>query len=150
MIKIENEQRNWILFIAILILSIAGLIFLARYSVEQSSVDEIEEPITVTLIITTSDWTIEYENISTINNTVYKILLECANNYNFSVEITDEYEKLYNSIFVKSINGSENRENNRNQWWQYYVNGEYGIVGCDLKELFEGDLIEWKYEESKQ
>jgi hypothetical protein len=35
-------------------------------------------------------------------------------------------------------------------WWQYYVNGEYGDLGSDRKEIFDGDLVEWRFEEPGQ
>lgn len=145
MLKFDKELKNWIIFLTILVVSIVGLLFLGNYFVKQSSVKEIQEPIKVSLIIKTDNWNIEYKNVSTKNNTVYKLLLECSKNLNFTVK--SKYWKVYNSVFIEEINGTKN---GGGKWWQYYVNGEYGKVGCDLKELKDGDLVAWKFESAKQ
>ena len=144
--NINPEQRNWIYFIIIISISIFGLIFFVRYYNQINSVDEIDEPIVVSLVITSHDWTIRYENISTLNNTVYKILLECADYYNITVKVDKTHQKLYESVFIESINGTANKE----KYWQFYVNNEYGNIGSENKEIFNGDIIEWKFEKPRQ
>lgn len=69
------------------------------------------------------------------------MLLECSEMYGFEVEGT--IWQPYDAVFVDSINGLENGEGN---WWQYYVNGKYGEISSDRKELFDGDHVEWRCE----
>ena len=72
--------------------------------------------------------------------------MECAYEYNFSVVYT--HWPGYDAVFVNAINGTENGE--KEMWWQYYVNDEYGEIGCDKKEISHGDLVEWRFEEPGQ
>ena len=132
---------GWFVLLVVIISMIGGLQFLV-HSIE-THVPHIEEPINITLRIVGDDWTIEYSS-ATINNTVYTLLLECASKYNFTVGST--YWQGYKAVFINSINGTSNNANGNNLWWQYYVNGGYGEVGCDKKEIFDGDVVEWKYE----
>jgi hypothetical protein len=133
-------------FIIILAIAIVGLWSFAQYIQNNDEVDTIENPITVSIWITNDDWVIEYNDVPTTNNTVYKLLMECSSAYDFSVAST--YWQGYDSVFVNSINGTHNGENG--MWWQYYVNDAYGEVGCDRKEIFDGDIIEWRFEEPGQ
>jgi hypothetical protein len=54
----------------------------------------------------------------------------------------------YDAVFVSSINETKNGEDD--MWWQYYVNGEYGETASDKKEIFDGDYVEWRFEEPGQ
>lgn len=128
---------SWLIFATVLFLSLAVL-----WSLELQ-INEVESKhINVTLIITTDEWSIEY-NASTLNNTVFKILKECAEFCNFSIEY--EYYESLDAYFITSINGTENGDG---LYWQYYVNGVYGEIASDKKEIFDGDRIEWRFEES--
>ncbi|HDO19251.1 MAG TPA: DUF4430 domain-containing protein [Thermoplasmatales archaeon] len=103
-------------------------------------------PITASVFIDFGNGTsLSFTNITTCNATVFGLLLEAAKMGNFSVKYT--YYGEYDSMFVDSIAGVENGKDNR--WWQYYVNGEYGMVGADKKPVKDGDIIEWKFEESQ-
>ncbi|PIV68420.1 MAG: hypothetical protein COS08_06660 [Euryarchaeota archaeon CG01_land_8_20_14_3_00_38_12] len=83
-------------------------------------------------------------NITTKNATVYGFLLEAAKpeNGNFTVKAT--YWGSYDSMFVDSIAGAEGGQDGK--WWQYYVNGELPMVGCDKYIVQNNDYIEWKFE----
>jgi hypothetical protein len=81
-----------------------------------------------------------------MNNTVFSLLIECSKENDFSVDYTEW--QGYDAVFVNAINGTHNGENE--MWWQYYVNGEYGDLGSDRKEIFDGDLVEWRFEEPGQ
>lgn len=132
--------------ISVLALAIIGLWVLAGYVTNSDNVNPPESSITVSLKIRGDDWDIDYLNADTLNNTVYKLLVECSNEYNFSVRYTTW--PGYNAIFINAINGDENGDGAL--WWQYYVNGVYGEIGCDKKEIFDGDLVEWRFEEPGQ
>jgi hypothetical protein len=134
------------IFIIILVIAIIGLWSFAQYIQDNDDVETIEDPITVSMWIITDDWAIEYLDVPTTNNTVYKLLMECSSSYDFSV--SSIYWQGYESVFVNSINGTQNGENG--MWWQYYVNDAYGEIGCDRKEIFDGDIVEWKFEEPGQ
>lgn len=134
------------LLISVLAMAVIGLWFLAEYLKESEEVENPDSPINVSLKIRGDNWIIEYLDATTLNNTVYKLLSECSHVYGFSVGYT--YWPVYDSIFINSINGTENGENG--MWWQYYVNDVYGERGCDQKEIFDGDIVEWRFEEPRQ
>lgn len=147
--KTKDKKRTAIeaiVLVSVLAMAFMGLWFLAEYIGESHEVKPVNSPINVSLRIIGGGWVIDYLDVHTPNNTVYKLLLECGNRYNFSVSYT--HWSGYNSIFINSINGTENGEND--MWWQYYVNDVYGEVGCDRKEIFDGDSVEWRFEEPGQ
>ncbi len=135
-----------IILVTIIAIAFVGLWSLAEHLRESDEVKPTDNPINVSLCILSGNWIIEYLDATTFNNTVYKLLLECSNRYNFSVSHT--YWPGYDSVFINSINGTENGENS--MWWQYYVNDIYGEIGCDKKEIFDGDLVEWRFEDPRQ
>jgi hypothetical protein len=47
-------------------------------------------------------------------------------------------------LMVVSIGGVENGIDGH--YWQYYVNGEYGSVASDKQEVYDYDVIEWRYQ----
>jgi len=133
--------------VSVLAMAFAGLWFLAEHLRESDEVKPTNSPINVSLRIEKEgDWLIDYLDVKTVNNTVYKLLLECKDRYNFSVRST--YWPGYDSILINSIKGTENGENG--MWWQYYVNDVYGEIGCDKKEIFDGDVVEWRFEDPRQ
>ena len=99
--------------------------------------------ITATLIINYGNNNTDIYNIQTENATVFSILMEASKLYNFTVGVN--YYDQYQSHYVYSINSVDEGENNR--FWQYYLNGDYGIVGADLQPVENNDIIEWKYQE---
>jgi len=50
--------------------------------------------------------------------------------------------------FVESINGIKNNPQ-ENKYWIYYINGQSAPVGISQYVLKKGDVIEWKFENSK-
>jgi hypothetical protein len=144
--KTKKTATQAVALVVVLALAFAGLWILSEQLREKDEVKSPGSPIEVSLIIHGDGWTINYHDVPTLNNTVFKILIECSQVYNFSVDY--KHWEGYDSIFVNSINGTSNGQDNK--WWQYYVNGEYGEIGCDKKEIFEGDLVEWKFEEPGQ
>ena len=88
------------------------------------------------------DWSVEYLNIDTKNATVSDFLFECAEHYNFSVK--KEYWGGYDSFFIEAINDIENGKDH--MYWQYYVNDDIPMVGCDKYEVSNGDYVEWRFE----
>ena len=124
----------------VLAVAFSGLWFLAEFIKDEQEVESPIKEITVSLRIAYEDeWTIEYPEIETNNNTVFKLLLEIKERYNLSVNYI--HWQGYDAIFVNSTNGTQNGENS--MWWQYYVNDIYG-------EIFDGDFVEWRFEEPGQ
>jgi hypothetical protein len=133
--------------IVILAVAFSGLWVLAEFIKDEQKVESPLEEITVNLrIIKEDEWTIEYLEVETNNNTVFKLLLEIKDTYNLSVNYI--HWQGYDAMFVNSINGTSNGENSN--WWQYYVNGIYGEIASDKKEIFDGDFVEWRFEEPGQ
>jgi len=148
-LKVEKERKKTILeaviFVAAITVAFFGLWALAQFIEEADEPDPIDTPIDITLRIDYGEQMDEY-HIETLNNTVYSLLLECATKDNFSVGYT--LWPGYDAVFINSINGTVN--GNDEMWWQYYVNEEYGEIGCDKKEIFDGDVVEWRFEEPGQ
>jgi hypothetical protein len=144
--KRKKTAFEAMVLITVLALAFVGLWSLADYIKEGQEVDDPEGPINASLRVEKEgDWIIDYLDVKTVNNTVYKLLLECKDRYNLSVRAT--YWSGYDSVLINSINGTENGENG--MWWQYYVNDVYGEIGCDRKEIFDGDVVEWRFEDPR-
>ncbi|TET90398.1 MAG: DUF4430 domain-containing protein [Methanomassiliicoccales archaeon] len=134
-----RERYQAILFGSIVVIGVIGLAFAGNYIIgEPVKPNEVEN---LQISIVGEDWSIDCTMVTTANNTVYRLLLECSEMYGFEVEGT--IWQPYDAVFVDSINGLENGEGN---WWQYYVNGKYGEISSDRKELFDGDRVEWRCE----
>ena len=145
----EKERKRTVLeavaFVVIISIAFFGLWALAQFIEEADEPEPIDSPINVTLRIDYGEHMDEYQ-MQTVNNTVYTLLTECAEDNNFSVGYT--FWPGYDAAFINSINGFKN--GNDEMWWQYYVNGKYGEIGCDKKEIFDGDVVEWRFEEPGQ
>lgn len=125
-------------FVVILAFSIIGLLILSNATNPHVSIPE--KPINVSLVIKGEGWAIEY-NALTKNNTAFSLLIEASQELNFTVDYT-KY-KIFDSVLVEGINGSKNGKGGL--WWQYWVNGNYGEVGSDNKEIKDGDVVEWRF-----
>ena len=47
-------------------------------------------------------------------------------------------------VMVESIGGTSG-DLAANRYWQYWLNGEYALVGASTQILKDGDKVEWKY-----
>jgi hypothetical protein len=145
----EDRKKTVIeafVLIAVLAVVFVGLWALAEYIENEQKVEPIEQDITVSLRISGDGWSVEYLNVDTKNNTVFKILLECKEKHNISVNYIQW--QGFDAVFVNSINGTQNGDGD--MWWQYYVNNIYGEIASDKKEIFDGDIVEWRFEEPGQ
>ncbi len=134
-----------------ILIAVLAVVFIALWLAAEGIQEgqEVEPPdseISVSLKISGDGWTVDYMDVETLNNTVFSFLTECSKEVGFNVDYTEW--QGYDAVFVNSINGTHNGENG--MWWQYYVNGEYGDLGADRKEIFDGDLVEWRFEEPGQ
>lgn len=147
--KTKDKRRTALeamVLVFILAIAFIALWVVAEHLKGEREVEPVDSPINVSLKISGDGWVIEYLDVDTLNNSVFKLLLECSKVYDFSVDYT--YWEGFDSVFVNSINGTRNGD--YGMWWQYYVNGVYGEMGSDRKEIFEGDMIEWRFEEPGQ
>lgn len=136
----EMKERNKaIIFGIIVIAGMLGLAFLGSLiiggPVRPGEVNDVQ------IKLIGNGWTIECTMESTENNTVYSLLKECGEVKGFDVKGT--VWEPYDALFVDSINGLGNKDG---KYWQYYVNGDYGEVSSDRKELEDNDLVEWRWE----
>lgn len=76
--------------------------------------------------------------------TVLDILKKLTAENNLVLE-TKDYENL--GVLVTEISGFKNGQDNK--YWQYFVNGEQPQVGAGSYQLSAGEIIEWKFEQSK-
>lgn len=66
----------------------------------------------------------------------------------FDLNVKTSYSEKYDSIYVESINGVKNGDNDR--YWEFYVNGRIGTTSVDKQILDKGDIIEWRLTEEKK
>jgi hypothetical protein len=145
----QKKRANifWALaLVAILVVAFSGLWILSQTVMQSHEVDPPDDEITVSLSIICGSWEIHCQDVRTRNNTVFTLLLECSKDRDF--ELSYDLWPGYNAVFISAINGTDNGEGS--MWWQYYVNGVYGEVACDKKEIFQEDHVEWRFEEPGQ
>ena len=142
--KINNDQIKNILKITIPLI-IVVILFISAVSfgvITIGSKKELDTEVTATVYIDFGDGEILPFEITTVNATAYGFLLEAANLADFAVKTT--YYGEYDSIFVDSIGSYVGGEDDR--YWQYYINGEYAVLGADKIILKNGDILEWRFE----
>ena len=61
--------------------------------------------------------------------------------------MTENYEIVNENSFITEIN-SHQQDLEANRFWLYDINGEMAMVGIAEYEIEEGDVIEWKLEDS--
>ena len=134
-----------IITIPIIVILIVGIGLASTGIISTEPLKLNSRTISTTLIIDYGDNEVETYTLEISNATVYSALIQASNQYDFDVGA--EYFDNYQSHYIYSINNVV--EGNNNKFWQYYINGEYGIIGADLQVLKNHDTIEWRYEEPK-
>ena len=141
-----NLIKNTLMIVIPIICIIgAGIFFVNSGIISTESIKFDTDIVNVTLKIDYSNDMIDTYNIKMKNPTVYSVLMKASNDYDFSVGT--KYYDQYQSHYIFSINSVTEGKNNK--FWQYYINGKYGIVGADLQTLKDNDFIEWKFQEPK-
>ncbi len=126
-----------------------GLVAIVGFAFAISVIDQHNEgvgskEVTATVVINFENGTKwNFSNIATHNKTVLGFLMSAANIGNFTVETS--YYGQYDSILVDSI---ASVPNGNGKFWQYYINGNYGMLGADKQIVKDGDIIEWRFESS--
>lgn len=135
-----RERNKAILFSIIVIAGVLGLALLGGFIIGQPVERGDIENVSIRLI--GDGWTVDCTMDKTTNNTVYRLLEECADINGFGIEGT--VWEPYDAVFVDSINGLQNGQG---RFWQYYVNEKYGETSSDRRELSDGDQVEWRWED---
>ena len=130
---------------AIVVIAVAVVVGISATAIYMHGGNEVStESVTASVKIDFGNGTVwSYPNISVggKNATVYGFLMGAAHEGNFSVKYT--YYGQYDSILVDSIAGVVNGDGNN--YWQYWLNGDYGMVGADKQPIADNDIIEWKF-----
>ena len=139
----KTQTKNILVILIPLIILIVGGYSLVSTEIITFEAPKINSnPIDVTLIINYGNDNINMYDVTLTNPTVFNVLTKASNDYDFTFKA--EYDKQYQSNYIYSINSVE--EGN-NLYWQYYLNGNYGIFGADIQTVKDNDIIEWKFEE---
>lgn len=141
-----SERTQAVIFVVALGLAIAGLYGWARASQPPSVAPG--TVVGVRLAIEGPGWNMSYGPVTTTNNTVYALLLEAAQHFDFSVSATGSPSGIPKGLIVTMINGAQNGQGGL--WWQYWVNGVYGDRAADLYALHSGDLALWAFTLSQE
>jgi len=130
-----------IAFAFCLIISAIGVWIIANATLPQK-VNPPLNPIHVNVRIIGNDWNIVYEVNSSYNNTAFSILLEAARNNHISMT-WENWTVPADTVFVVSINNDIN--GNGGKLWQFWINNVYGSVSANHAQLYEGDMVEWRF-----
>ena len=139
MVRRLSERAQAVAFVALLVAAIAGLYATAQ--VMQPAAVPVVAVHSPRLEIAGSGWTIQYAPNRTTNNTAFGLLMEASAVLAFPVQY--QMYEIPKGVFVLGINGSTNGDGGR--YWQYWVNGVYGVVAADHQGLRDGDSVTWRY-----
>jgi hypothetical protein len=141
-IKIKNSHKVSILAIAfgLILLSFSGT---AMHIPEKSEIWlENSDEMSVKLVVIGDNWMIKDNIFAYEEETVFSILEEFTERNDISLEST--YYEQFDSVLIESLGINYNGEEGK--YWQYYVNNDIPMIGCDKYYIFNGDCIEWRFE----
>ena len=141
-IKIKNSHKIPILalVIGLIALSFTGT---AIQIPEKSEIWlENSDETSVKLVVIGDTWMIKDNIFAYKEETVFSILEEFTERN--SIFLKSTYYEQFDSVLIDSIGINQNGGNGK--YWQYYVNGDIPMVGCDKFNIFNGDYIEWRFE----
>ena len=130
-----------IVSIIVLALLAAGAAFFLNRPVTEAPVTG--DAIAGTITVTTDDGEGSLQTFTAPapeGSTAFSVLESALGEANVVLE-SKAYGDL--GILVEKIGDVAGGEAGR--YWQYYVNGEYGTIAADKKEVRAGDLVEWKF-----
>jgi hypothetical protein len=126
-----------ILVVAIVIIAAVGGIFAYNEFLKP-------EPalVTATIKIDFGNGTVLTEEIGSDNNTALGLLRTFVGEEN--IEVTEfgfinSINSIGNGCEVPGLNDTGQR------WWMMYVNGTLGEVGADTLQIFDGDIVEFRF-----
>jgi hypothetical protein len=139
----KQTSLHYLPVVAITVLFI-GLSFLGSAMIVPERTDiwlEQSDATSVTINIHGDGWTLTDSICVTEKTTVLSLLQEVSTLH--SLDLRTTYYESFDATLVDSIGGDVNGQND--YYWQYYVNGELPISGCDEYPVSNGDVIEWDF-----
>ena len=140
----KHTSVQYIPIVAVTLLFI-GLSFSGTAMVVPQKTDiwlEQADATSVTIVLKGTDWEITDNICVTEETTVLSLLRDVSKRH--SVEVETTYYESFDATLVNSIGGDTNGEDD--SYWQYYVNGELPMLGCDVYTVSNGDIVEWSFE----
>jgi len=96
----------------------------------------------ISFTIKGSNWELQ-DNICVQGKiTVLKALNTIINQNDISFK--SEYYETFQSTLINKIHIDSNGMDDK--YWQFNVNGEIPMVGCDIYMIENGDMVEWSFE----
>jgi len=141
-LKIKNIHKIPVAIVAfgLIVLSFTGT---ATQVPEKTEVWlEKSDETSVKIVIIGDKWRIDDNLFAYEGDTIFSILEKCSMRNDFSIEYT--YYEEFDSLLIDSINNDVNGEGG--MYWQYYVNDDIPMVGCDQYEVSNGDYVLWSFE----
>jgi len=129
-------------------IGVLSVLFLAILAVYALTIDDVGiqngtgvQADTVLTFPNGSIWRFSNISLTAGNTTVLNMLNAVASEGNFTVETT--YYGQYDSLLVDAIAGIENGQDDN--YWLYWINGDYASVGADRQPVRTGDTVEWRF-----
>ena len=140
--KIKNTHKIVVAAVALclIVLSFTGT---AMQVPEKTEVWlENSDETSVKMVIIGDGWRIEDNIVAYEGDTVFSILEKISARNDFPLEYT--YYEEFDALLINSINNDVGGEGGK--YWQYYVNSDIPMVGCDKYDVSNGDCVEWRFE----
>jgi len=139
-IKITHKIPVAAIALSLIVLSFTGT---AMRVPEKSEVWlEQSDKTSVKIVIVGDGWRIEDNIFAYDGDTVFSVLEKCSARNDFLIKYT--YYDAFDSTLIDQIGNTVNGKDGK--YWQYYVNGELPMVGCDKYIVSNGDHIQWRFE----
>jgi len=103
---------------------------------------EQSEKTSVTIVIHGDGWTVTDHVVVYAGDTAFSVVKRSAERHALAFKYT--YYASFDSTLIDQIGDTAN--GNGGKYWQYYVNGELAMVGCDKCEVSNGDSVQWRFE----
>lgn len=128
--------------VPLFILVVASITLVSTGVITFERIEKNTENITVTLNVDTGEDIFKYQ-IQTDNSTAFGVLEKARERTDLTFQA--DYNEKYQSHIINSINGVESTDT---AYWIFYLNGEMASVGVDQQYIQDGDIINFKFEES--
>ena len=103
---------------------------------------EKSEKTSVTIAIQGEGWAVTDHVVAYNGDTAFSVVKRCAERNALVFKST--YYASFDSTLIDQIGDTVNGHNGK--YWQYYVNGDLPMVGCDKYTVSNGDSMVWRFE----
>ncbi|MDP1709378.1 MAG: DUF4430 domain-containing protein [Candidatus Komeilibacteria bacterium] len=133
--------------ILVLVGLLLGLGTAERFACEEPSVQVSQIAKSANVMIDTEEDIFTFSDIEIqSNDTVWSVLKRLSESQSEKLQVTSQsYGEM--GILISAINGITGGADNK--YWQYWVNNEYAQVSADKQLVQPGDVIMWKFTNSK-